>query len=131
MADINREPDTIELAEPPRFRFGERVICRSTVRNDGTFAGKDVGYVLVKKGDVGYVRSIGTFLQQYFIYSVEWVERGYQVGMRAKELCTLDDLPPEVLEKFADRLEVLKQLGKGDNVVIRTEEEMARDAEAA
>ena len=131
MGDINREPDTIELAEPPRFRFGERVICRSTVRNDGTFAGKDVGYVLVKKGDVGYVRSIGTFLQQYFIYSVEWVERGYQVGMRAKELCTLDDLPPEVLEKFADRLELLRQIGKGDNVVIRTDEEMARDAESA
>ena len=131
MGDINREPDTIELAEPPRFRFGERVICRSTVRNDGTFGGKDVGYVLVKKGDVGYVRSIGTFLQQYFIYSVEWVERGYQVGMRAKELCTLDDLPPEVLEKFADRLEILKQIGKGDNVVVKTEEEMAGDAAEA
>ena len=131
MGDINREPDTIELAEPPRFRFGERVICRSTVRNDGTFGGKDVGHVLVKKGDVGYVRSIGTFLQQYFIYSVEWVERGYQVGMRAKELCTLDDLPPEVLEKFADRLEILKQIGKGDNVVVKSEEEMAGDAAEA
>jgi nitrogen fixation protein NifZ len=131
MGDINREPDTIELAEPPRFAFGERVICRSTVRTGGTFAGKDVGYGLGKKGDVGYVRSIGTFLQQYFIYSVEWVERGYQVGMRAKELCTLDDLPPEVLEKFADRLEILNQIGKGDNVVVKSAEEMAGDAAEA
>lgn len=131
MADINREPDTIELAEPPRFSFGERVICRATVRNDGTFPGKDIGHVLVRKGDVGYVRSIGTFLQQYFIYSVEWVERGYQVGMRAKELCTLDALPPEVLEQFADRLDLLQQIGKGDSVVVRSEQELAADAEEA
>jgi nitrogen fixation protein NifZ len=131
MGDINREPDTVELAEPPRFSFGERVICRSTVRNDGTFAGRDIGYVLVKKGDVGYVRSIGTFLQQYYIYSVEWVERGYQVGMRAKELCTLDKLPPEVLEKFADQLAILQRIGKGDDVVVKSAQEMAGDAETA
>lgn len=111
MGDINRDSDTVEIADPPRFMFGERVICRSTIRNDGTFAGKDIGHVLVKKGDIGYVRSIGTFLQQFYIYSVEWVGRGYQVGMRAKELCTLDDLPEEVLAQFTDRLEQLKQLG--------------------
>lgn len=111
MGDINRDSDTVEIADPPRFTFGERVICRSTIRNDGTFAGKDIGHVLVKKGDIGYVRSIGTFLQQFYIYSVEWVGRGYQVGMRAKELCTLDGLPDEVLAQFADRLDQLKQLG--------------------
>jgi nitrogen fixation protein NifZ len=112
MSDINRDEDTVEIAEPPRFQFGERVACRSTVRNDGTFPGKDIGHELVQKGDIGYVRSIGTFLQQYYIYSVEWVGRGYQVGMRAKELCTLDALPPEVLAQFSDRLLELHALGK-------------------
>lgn len=112
MADINRDSETVELAGPPRFVFGERVLCRSTIRNDGTFPGRDVGHVLVKKGDIGYVRSIGTFLQQYYIYSVEWIGRGYEVGMRAKELCTLDDLPDEVLALFADRLDEIKALGK-------------------
>ncbi len=112
MGDINRESDTVEIAEPPRFAFGERVACRSVVRNDGTFPGRDIGDVLVNRGDVGYVRAIGTFLQQYYIYTVEWVETGYQVGMRAKELCTLDALPPEVLEQFADRLAELKSLGR-------------------
>lgn len=112
MADINRDSDSVELAGPPRFKFGERVISRGTVRNDGTFAGSDIGQVLVQKGDIGYVRSIGTFLQQYYIYSVEWLGRGYQVGMRAKELCTLDELPEEVLARFADRLDALKSLGK-------------------
>lgn len=116
MSDINRDSDTVELAGPPRFKFGERVICRGTVRNDGTFAGRDIGQVLVQKGDIGYVRSIGTFLQQYYIYSVEWLGRGYRVGMRAKELCTLDELPEEVLVRFADRLDALKSLGKDQSL---------------
>ncbi len=112
MGDINREDDTVEIAEAPRFTYGERVACRTVVRNDGTFPGKDIGAVLVQRGDIGYVRAIGTFLQQYYIYTVEWVGTGQQVGMRAKELCTLDALPPEVLERFSDRLEDLRSLGR-------------------
>ena len=111
MADINRDDDVIEVAEPPRFRFGERVVARSVIRNDGTFDGRDIGEVLVKKGDMGYVRSIGTFLQQFYIYAVEFTDYGYQVGMRAKELMTLDNLPPEVLEQLGnDKASVLKTL---------------------
>jgi nitrogen fixation protein NifZ len=116
MSDINRDSETVELSEPPRFSFGERVIARSVVRNDGTFPGKDIGHVLVQRGDIGYVRNIGTFLQQYYIYGVEWIEHGYQVGMRAKELCTLDALPPEVLAQFADRLGELKSIGMAPRV---------------
>jgi len=56
------------------------------VRNDGTFPGKDVGEVLVKKGEEGYVISIGTFLQQYYIYGVEFLGSGFRVGMKRKEL---------------------------------------------
>jgi NifZ domain. len=106
------ESDEVEITSSPRFTFGERVASRKLVRNDGTFPGKDIGDVLVERGDVGYVRSIGTFLQRYYIYSVEWVGRGYQVGMRAKELCTLDDLPEDVLDRFSDRLGELRALGK-------------------
>lgn len=104
MSDISREEDdSIEIALPPRFDIGERVVSRSVVRNDGTYAGKDIGDLLVKRGDVGYVRSVGTFLQQFYIYAVEFTERGVQVGMRAKELCTLDKLPPEVLAQLGER----------------------------
>jgi nitrogen fixation protein NifZ len=100
MADINREDDGLEIAGPPRFEMGERVASRSAVRNDGTYCGKDIGDVLVNKGDVGFVRSIGTFLQQYYIYAVEFTESGHRVGMRARELCTLDHLPDEVLARL-------------------------------
>ena len=110
MADINRDDEAIEIASPPRFNMGERVLARSVIRNDGTYTGKDIGEVLVNKGDIGYVRSIGTFLQQFYIYAVEFVDSGHQVGMRAKELCTLDHLPPEVLEKLGERVEQLNEL---------------------
>jgi nitrogen fixation protein NifZ len=103
MADINRDDDGLEIASPPRFEMGERVISRSVVRNDGTYNGKDIGDVLVNKGEIGFVRSIGTFLQQFYIYAIEFVDSGHQVGMRAKELCTLDNLPPEVLAQLAER----------------------------
>ena len=46
------------------------------------------------KGEVGYVRDIGTFLQQFYIYAVEWVDSGTLVGMRAKELVSLDRAVP-------------------------------------
>lgn len=80
----------VEIYKPPRFRPGEKVVSRKNVRNDGTIRGREIGEIVVKKGEVGYVRDIGTFLQQFFIYAVEWVDRGTVVGMRAKELDSLD-----------------------------------------
>lgn len=110
MADINRDDDVIELAFPPRFAYGERVIARSVIRNDGTYSGKDIGEVLVNKGDIGYVTNINTFLQQFYIYAVEFIDSGHRVGMRAKELCTLDHLPPEVLERLGERAANLAEI---------------------
>ena len=110
MSDINRDDDSVELVHPPRFEMGERVISRSVVRNDGTYNGRDIGDVLVRKGEIGFVRSIGTFLQQFYIYAVEFTESGHQVGMRAKELCTLDHLPDEVLAALGDRAELLRTM---------------------
>ncbi|MGV8891573.1 MAG: nitrogen fixation protein NifZ [Burkholderiaceae bacterium] len=87
---INREDGRVELNFPPALEYGEKVQSRKTVRNDGTFAGKDIGDILVKKGDIGYVTSIGTFLQQFYIYGIEFVEHGYRVGMKGRELASLD-----------------------------------------
>ena len=35
MGDISRDSDVIELEGPPQFDFGERVVSRYKVRNDG------------------------------------------------------------------------------------------------
>jgi nitrogen fixation protein NifZ len=111
MADIERDDDDLlEIALPPRFAMGERVVSRTVVRNDGTYNGKDIGEVLVGKGEIGFVRSIGTFLQQFYIYAVEFTASGHRVGMRAKELCTLDHLPEEVLARLGERAARLDQI---------------------
>lgn len=112
-ATQDRDGDEIELASPPRFQFGECVISRFTVRNDGTYCGKEIGEVLVRKGDVGYVSSIGTFLQQHYIYAVEFIGTGHRVGMRGRELVSLDRLPAEVLERLGPRVADLKELRAG------------------
>lgn len=78
--------DEIELDSPPYFEIGEKVTTRKLIRNDGTFPGKDIGATLVKKGEVGYVISIGTFLQNSYIYAVHFIESGFVVGCRRKEL---------------------------------------------
>ena len=84
--NINRDEGVVEIEEPPRFEYGQKVRSRKSIRNDGTFPGKEIGEILVKKGDEGYVTSIGTFLQQFYIYGVDFVEHGYRVGMKGKEL---------------------------------------------
>jgi nitrogen fixation protein NifZ len=86
MSNIVRDSEVVELSAPPYFAFGEKVKAKRTIRNDGTYAGKEIGEVLAKKGEEGYVVSIGTFLQQFYIYGVEFLESGNRVGMKRKEL---------------------------------------------
>jgi nitrogen fixation protein NifZ len=85
-----RDSDVIEIEGPPEFWYGQKVCARKAVRNDGTFAGREIGEVLVKKGDEGYVTSIGTFLQQFYIYGVDFFDRGCVVGMKGRELQAID-----------------------------------------
>ena len=102
MAKISRDSDIVEITADPIFDFGAKVRSIKVVRNDGTYQGKDIGEVLVKKGDIGYVTSIGTFLQQFYIYAVDFVDTGHRVGMRGKELEAVTDaaaaLPAEAGE---------------------------------
>lgn len=78
--------DECELDAPPAFEIEQKVRTRKLIRNDGTFPGQDIGATLAKKGEVGYIVSIGTYLQSYYIYAVHFVERGFVIGCRCKEL---------------------------------------------
>jgi nitrogen fixation protein NifZ len=82
--------DPGELDRPPAFDVGFKVRANADVRNDGTYPGAPVGAFLIRAGDVGYVRSVGEYLQLYRIYAVDFLERGMIVGMRAKELDLVD-----------------------------------------
>lgn len=86
MTNISRDSDHVEVDGPPYFDYGDKVRAKRTIRNDGTFPGKDIGEVLAKKGEIGYIVNIGTFLQQFYIYGVEFESTGNRVGMKRKEL---------------------------------------------
>lgn len=78
--------DEYELGSEPVYEVGEKVRLRKQIKNDGTFPGREIGEILAKKGDIGYVASIGTFLQSSYIYAVHFLDKGIVVGCKAKEL---------------------------------------------
>ena len=43
MTNISRDSDSMELNDPPAFNYGAKVRARRTIRNDGTYCGKDIG----------------------------------------------------------------------------------------
>lgn len=75
----------------PRFEYGAAVRVVRNLRNDGTFPGEPTGSLLVRRGSVGYVRDVGTFLQDQLIYSVDFFEQQRMVGCREQELQAVDD----------------------------------------
>jgi nitrogen fixation protein NifZ len=87
-----------------RFDFGEAVRLTRNVRNDGTFPGINTGELLVRRGRVGHVRNVGTFLQDQIIYSVHFLDEGRVVGCREEELIGLDE--PWIESRFEVRQKV-------------------------
>lgn len=83
----------IEVYRDPIYMPGDKVVSKKNIKNDGTMFGKEIGETVVKKGDVGYVRDIGVFLQQFYIYAVDFVDRNSIVGMRERELIEFEPAP--------------------------------------
>ena len=79
-----------ERYDEERFDFGEPVRVTRNVRNDGTYPGMPVGELLIRRGSVGHVIEVGTFLQDQVIYTVHFLDHGRMVGCRAEELIPAD-----------------------------------------
>jgi nitrogen fixation protein NifZ len=88
----------------PRWDYGDAVRVTRNVRNDGTFPGLNTGDLLVRRGRVGHVRNVGTFLQDQVIYSVHFLDEGRLVGCREEELIGVDE--PWVESRFEVRQKV-------------------------
>ncbi|BAZ07872.1 nitrogen fixation protein NifZ [Calothrix sp. NIES-3974] len=88
-----QQSDEMELFSPPEFDVGDKVRTRKLLKNDGTFPGQEIGTVLAQKGEIGYVVSIGTFLQKSYIYAVHFLKTGFVVGCRKKELELIEKNP--------------------------------------
>jgi nitrogen fixation protein NifZ len=70
----------------PVFEYGEEVRVLRTVRNDGTYPGLPTGALLIRRGSTGFVRDVGTFLQDQTVYSVHFLAEDRLVGCREEEL---------------------------------------------
>ncbi|MCB1831085.1 MAG: nitrogen fixation protein NifZ [Gammaproteobacteria bacterium] len=87
----------------PKFEYGEAVRVIRSLRNDGTYPGKPTGRLLIKRGSVGYVRDVGTYLQNQLIYSVDFVDSRCIVGCREEELQLQSDPWMPTRFEFRDR----------------------------
>ena len=80
-----------ERFDEGRFEFGEDVRVTRNIRNDGTYPGMEVGELLIRRGSVGNVVEVGTFLQDQVIFTVHFLQQGRMVGCRLEELLGLDE----------------------------------------
>ncbi len=102
----------------PEYDFGDAVRVLRNVRNDGTWPGLDTGKLLVRRGSVGYVQNVGTFLQDQLIYSVHFMDIDRIIGCRAEELQPeKDPWVPNCFE-FRDRVVSARPLGLQGNVIV-------------
>ena len=85
--------------------LGDRVRVTRNVRNDGTFPGVDTGDLLIRRGSLGAVVDIGTFLQDQIIYSVHFLDDDRIVGCREEEL--IDGYEAWIPSKFEARERVV------------------------
>lgn len=101
-----------------KWEYGEAVRLTRNVRNDGTYPGLDPGDFLVRRGSIGYVVDVGTFLQDQIIYSVNFLEEGKIVGCREEELIGGDDEWTPSRFEFREKVRAAKQLSVGGQVLV-------------
>lgn len=94
----------------PKYEYGEAVRLIRNVRNDGTYPGMATGTLLIRRGSVGYVADVGTFLQDQLIYSVNFLEAGRMVGCREEELILASEPWVPNLYEFKDMVATSKAL---------------------
>jgi nitrogen fixation protein NifZ len=90
--------------DKPKFGLGQKVKLIKEIVNDGTYPHAPIGTLLMPAGAVGYIKSMGEFLQVIRVYEVHFlglldvpVEI---VGCREHELEAMEDFRDEVEEEL-------------------------------
>lgn len=107
----------------PKYEYGNEVRVTRNVRNDGTYPGMDTGQLLVKRGAVGYVQNVGTFLQDQIIYSVHFIDINRVIGCREEEIIGADEPWHPSLYEFRDKVTSRKILTVNNEVIARPGDE--------
>lgn len=101
-----------------RWDYGEAVRLTRNVRNDGTYPGLDPGAPLVRRGSIGYVVDVGTFLQDQIIYSVNFLDEGKIVGCREEELIGAEEAWTPSRFEFREKVCTVRQLAVNGEVLV-------------
>jgi nitrogen fixation protein NifZ len=107
-----------ERFDEGRFEFGEDVRVTRNIRNDGTYPGMEVGELLIRRGSVGNVVEVGTFLQDQVIFTVHFLQHGRMVGCRLEELLGLDEAWQPSRFEFRDQVRCAINLGVQGNILV-------------
>lgn len=102
----------------PAFEYGDEVRLIRNVRNDGTYPGMEMGELLIRKGTVGCVYDVGTYLQDQLIYKVHFLDEGRTVGCRQEELILASDPWVPSLFEFRDHVTTRIPLSIRGEVVV-------------
>lgn len=101
-----------------RYDMGDAVRVIRNVKDDGTYPGADVGQLLVRRGSVGHVVDVGTFLQDQIIYSVHFLDINRIIGCREEELIGADDEWVPSRYEFREKVRAALPLGKQGQIVV-------------
>lgn len=102
----------------PAYEYGEEVRVIRNVRNDGTYPGMAMGELLVRRGAVGCVYDVGTYLQDQLIYKVHFLGEGRTVGCRQEELISASEPWVPSLYEYRDQVLACKTLSLRGEVVV-------------
>lgn len=102
----------------PVFNYGDEVRVMRNVRNDGTYPGLETGAPLVKRGSVGYVQSVGTYLQDYIIYGVHFLQNDILVGCKEEELLLASEPWVDSEFEFRDKVQAKIKLAVNSEVLV-------------
>lgn len=90
--------------EKAKFGIGQKVKLIKEIVNDGTYPHSAIGTLMMPEGSIGYIKSIGEFLQVIRVYEVHFL--GVEiapveiVGCRENELEAMEDYRNEVEEEL-------------------------------
>lgn len=101
-----------------KWGYGEAVRLTRNVRNDGTYPDLDPGAPLVRRGSIGYIVDVGTFLQDQIIYSINFLEEGKIVGCREEELIGAEEPWTPSRFEFREKVRAAKQLAVDGEVLV-------------
>lgn len=82
----------------PKFGYGEEVRLITNIRNDGSFQNGLKGECLMRRGETGFVRHAGLFLQDQVVYQIHFLASNQIIGCKETELMRADQ--PWVMNAF-------------------------------